>query len=798
MFLASSFLRCRPVPFRSQAANSFIAPRLFRTSINRSFRQTNIKYASPSPSPPRWMRLAAKLFSLRIIITVPLDMVALALEKSFVSRSRLIRFAAKLFIYGFVCTSIYKGIYEVPKLLRSLPQREAGLGTALLCVPVVIWYFVGSSAIWKVRESLSPWERLAARFFIYVSLPISISTVFDVGREILSSYPKSPPRLRKSLDDPLSYQHDVLPQGYIRLISVKPGKPEDPIELHMNSIRFRPLDHTNWIPAKYVPRYEALSYTWDEDEKKDKIPVILNGKPFDITSNLHSALLAIQRGDNFSPFWIDAICIDQNDNAEKEQQLRIMHQIYKNATNVRVWLGSDDQSVDIPAGLALMSHCLTEFEQVRGRKNSKLDSDWDILHSTSWTAVRWRLLYRILREFISGTETDLNMATIAGQYLKEDEKDFVVQKIYWHTGPEHSSGWKAIRKILNHSYFTRSWIIQELVLSSNRSIFVGDYDITDILRFVQLLYATPEIQRELPSECRIEPEVTWRIHQLIESIIDYNGALDLAKLLATFRGKGSKMPEDQIYSLLGLTAEKNTSYNGHRLVRFPEIDYRQSIQKLCTDTTKYILAQNNNLDVLRMVNTHAKPMNEEQWPSWVPNFTSPLPGLGEAKSSYWRLPPGDASRTRLPRQKRAIHTENDRLLIYGHVLSEIRKPIRVVENNGRRNKELEHEKRPIGERQLPIFEMEFLPMSVWEDSEEREVHGTIDVKKGDLVVMVARSQSPLILRRLKDAQRDKKVKECEWPEYNIVGTAYIPELDQIKFDDLAQKIKWDFQKMAIV
>lgn len=103
-----------------------------------------------------------------------------------------------------------------------------------------------------------------------------------------------------------------------------------------------------------------------------------------------------------------------------------------------------------------------------------------------------------------------------------------------------------------------------------------------------------------------------RIHHLIQSIIKYNGALNLGKLLATFRGKGSKMLEDQIYSLLELTMEKNASYNAHRHVKLLEIDYKQSIQKLCTDTTKYILAHDNNLDVLRILNTHTKPINEIQ------------------------------------------------------------------------------------------------------------------------------------------------------------------------------------------
>ncbi|THV55879.1 hypothetical protein BGAL_0002g00340 [Botrytis galanthina] len=751
MFLASSFLRCRPVPFRTQATSSFIAPRLFRTSINRTFRQTNIKYAFPlpSPSPPRWKGVAAKLFSLRII-TAPLGMVALAIEESFVSRSRLIRFAAKPFIFGFVDTSIYKGIHEVPKLRRSLPQREADLGTALSCVPVVIWYFVGFSAIWKVRESLSPWKRLTARFFIHVSLPISTCTVFDVGRELLSSYPRYPPLLRKSLDEPLSYQHDVLPQEYIRLISVKAGKPNDPIELNLNSIRFRLPDRTKWIPAKYVPRYEALSYTWDEDERKDKIDL----------NNIHLELVVVE--------------------PRIKTKLKSVWQVLR---QLRFFLK-------------------TKFEYVHRRKNSKLKSDWDILYSTSWDTALRRVLFVKLKELITGKEMNLSFEILLTRYRKEREKEPIVQKIDWHTGPEYSSGWKAIKKILARPYFIRSWIIQEIVLFSNRSVFIGDYNIIDILHFIELLHTTPEIQRQLASECRIEPELTSRIHNMIKGFLkfEYKDTQNLGKLLATFRGKGSTIPADQVYSLLGLTVERNVVHDSSwlkpsraRTRRFPEIDYKHSIGKLCTDTTKYILTQDGNLDALRMLNTHVKPTNEKNWPSWVPDFTSPLPGLGEPeRSTWWR--PLVVSRTSVPREKVAFRIEDNKLLVYGHLLSEIREPIRIVENNGRRDKELKHENRRIGERRY----WGFLPISIWEDSEGREVHGTVDVKKGDLVVIVAPSQSPLILRRLKDAQRGKEGKECEWPEYNIVGTAHQPELNISNFEDLAKKIRWDFQKMAIV
>lgn len=72
------------------------------------------------------------------------------------------------------------------------------------------------------------------------------------------------------------------------------------------------------------------------------------------------------------------------------------------------------------------------------------------------------------------------------------------------------------------------------------------------------------------------------------------------------------------------------------------------------------------------------------------------------------------------------------------------------------------------------------------------------MKKGNLVVVVARSESPLILRRLTDVQGGEKRNQSEWPEYNIVGTAHIPDINMFSFDELAWKMVWGFQKMAII
>jgi len=43
---------------------------------------------------------------------------------------------------------------------------------------------------------------------------------------------------------------------------------------------------------------------------------------------------------NTGPFWIDALCIDQQSSKEKQRQLKLMPRIYARAKEVLVWLGT--------------------------------------------------------------------------------------------------------------------------------------------------------------------------------------------------------------------------------------------------------------------------------------------------------------------------------------------------------------------------------------------------------------------------------------------------------------------------
>lgn len=113
-----------------------------------------------------------------------------------------------------------------------------------------------------------------------------------------------------------------------------------------------------------APEYVALSYTWGSPDELETIT--LNGKPFAIRRNLPTALATLRRHlreatvlwkaqklkhrDNLvlnrkALFWIDAICIDQQNDEEKTHQVNRMDKIFSGAEYIIAWLGTECEGV---------------------------------------------------------------------------------------------------------------------------------------------------------------------------------------------------------------------------------------------------------------------------------------------------------------------------------------------------------------------------------------------------------------------------------------------------------------------
>jgi hypothetical protein len=122
------------------------------------------------------------------------------------------------------------------------------------------------------------------------------------------------------------FAYQKLPEGgsAIRLIRLLPGNDLDEIWCSLET-------------ASLDARYEALSYVWGKEEPHT--PILCNGTQIGVTHNLKIALNGLRLPDRERTLWVDAICINQKDEAEKAQQLTMMREIYKAAERTVAYLG---------------------------------------------------------------------------------------------------------------------------------------------------------------------------------------------------------------------------------------------------------------------------------------------------------------------------------------------------------------------------------------------------------------------------------------------------------------------------
>jgi hypothetical protein len=86
-----------------------------------------------------------------------------------------------------------------------------------------------------------------------------------------------------------------------------------------------------------APPYEALSYTWGDEESACRIS--LGGLPFHIRPNLLDALWRLRQPRSTRIIWIDALCIDQNSADEKSVQVRGVLNVFHMLELFDLWRG---------------------------------------------------------------------------------------------------------------------------------------------------------------------------------------------------------------------------------------------------------------------------------------------------------------------------------------------------------------------------------------------------------------------------------------------------------------------------
>ncbi|KAM0330766.1 hypothetical protein ACHAQA_003720 [Verticillium albo-atrum] len=116
----------------------------------------------------------------------------------------------------------------------------------------------------------------------------------------------------------------------MRLVKIEPAKEGRPMVCTLRHVTFAER-----------PQYETLSYLRGTQAGKRRI--VLDGAEFLVGRNLYDALYFLR--DHYKTkktmlFWIDVLSVNQDDVAERTNQLRMMWQIYFRAKRAVVWLGN--------------------------------------------------------------------------------------------------------------------------------------------------------------------------------------------------------------------------------------------------------------------------------------------------------------------------------------------------------------------------------------------------------------------------------------------------------------------------
>jgi hypothetical protein len=152
------------------------------------------------------------------------------------------------------------------------------------------------------------------------------------------------------------YTYETLegqPEGTIRVLTINPG------DANLISCSLSNVQLNN------NPSYKALSYVWGD--KHCTKTIMIDGKSFPVRPNLWAFLDRFQRYHGTTAcIWIDAICVNQDDIPERNDQVLLMSKIYTQAAAVYSWLdlGTEWQP-QMPAWPEIME--LVELGQTKFR-----------------------------------------------------------------------------------------------------------------------------------------------------------------------------------------------------------------------------------------------------------------------------------------------------------------------------------------------------------------------------------------------------------------------------------------------
>jgi len=433
-------------------------------------------------------------------------------------------------------------------------------------------------------------------------------------------------------------KYTPLPQGHIRLLKIHESSTAWNIEENPNTWNLEQEIEISLIslPLDECPPYITLSYTWGEPgpfvdpttsiftQVPRCFPFKCHGKLVLATRNLRNVLRRLRQFEyiqklapadtplgkmaadlahynkNVYTYWIDAICVDQDNLRERSEQVLLMSRIYRQAQCTIAWLGERD-AYTAPAMQALMK--ISGFNPENGSTSS----------SKSGT----------VRYTFNGLQS------------------------------LHDSELTALAMLMARSWFTRTWILQEAVLAESvvvtlGSIFMG----FELLLTVGTVLNLSRSSRRLLGHF-LERQGEAKLFSMFINSPDHISrspialaVMDSCRLTLKSHQKPNFMaaagmvrlcestdPRDRIYGILGIASEFDVS-NG--IAHKP--DYSLTVVEVYVRATASVIETRGDLACLTLV-CDSSFKRFKNLPTWCPDYSAPIGPLKDYNeiTRTWRL-----------------------------------------------------------------------------------------------------------------------------------------------------------------
>ncbi|KAJ2897978.1 hypothetical protein MKZ38_004246 [Zalerion maritima] len=334
----------------------------------------------------------------------------------------------------------------------------------------------------------------------------------------------------------------------------------------------------------------ALSYAPGDASKT--VPIYVNNRTVQVPAELADVLQHFEHDRLALRVWADAVCINPVNVFEKDYLMGMTSEIFRRAEEVLVWLGKGGNGSD--SSMRTLAEIGNEAVQARAEAWIKAEHNEDL-----WT------------------------------YNMEEKHAEIREK--WFPDGVSSFYRTTTQNILQRPWFRRVGSLQEAALNDNVHFVCGAKSIPKFVLWDAVTTIT-QVSNSMKAEKRMSmsqvsllpetlPQADVVSHRTLDFVIQPSCDTMEELLMFTSSDIGSwsfeaNDPRDRVFALLGIASDA-TSLN-------LSADYARSCREVYCEVAEAVLKQASSLTILYACGGQK---NIKGLPSWVPDWTVPIPSL---------------------------------------------------------------------------------------------------------------------------------------------------------------------------